>query len=294
MTWQLTDSLDEFGRVAAPHLQADPVRHTVPLSVLASLRFTGMSRFGDEPPIFGWHHRADGTIDGAVLQTPPYALFLASLPAGAVADLLEKLGAERSLPTAVNVASKAEASLLAAWAAITGGTGTAQLRSRLYQLGELVPPDPVPPGSARQAAAADRDLLIAWHEAFENEAAGGAHENAARTVDDRLGHGGFFIWETAGEPVAMAGLTGTETGVARVVGVYTVPAQRRRGYGAAITAAATQTALNGGATAVVLFTDLANPISNAIYQRLGYQPVEDRVLLALTADVTSGQAISSE
>jgi predicted GNAT family acetyltransferase len=28
-----------------------------------------------------------------------------------------------------------------------------------------------------------------------------------------------------------------------------------------------------------LFTDLANPASNALYQRLGYQPLEDRVVL---------------
>jgi hypothetical protein len=36
-------------------------------------------------------------------------------------------------------------------------------------------------------------------------------------------------------------------------------------------------ALDDGATAVVLFTDLANPTSNSLYQRLGYRPVEDRV-----------------
>jgi len=33
---------------------------------------------------------------------------------------------------------------------------------------------------------------------------------------------------------------------------------------------------------VVLFTDLANPTSNSIYQRLGYRPVHDRVILSLT------------
>jgi hypothetical protein len=30
---------------------------------------------------------------------------------------------------------------------------------------------------------------------------------------------------------------------------------------------------------VVLLTDLANPQSNSLYLKLGYQPVEDRVLL---------------
>ena len=288
MAWELTDSLDDFERVGAPHLRADPVRQTVPLSVLASLQHTGMSRFGDEPPIFGWHCQPDGTVDGAVLHTPPYALLLASLPTGAAGDLLALLRAGRALPTAVNVASEDEASFLAAWAAVTGGTGTAELRSRLYQLGELVPPDPAPPGNARQATEADRDLLIAWHEAFEDEALGAAPENAARTVDDRLSHGGLLLWEATGEPFAMAGLTRIETGVARVVGVYTVPAHRKRGYGGAVTAAVSQAAKAAGATEVVLFTDLANPTSNSIYQRLGYRPVEDRVLLELTPGVTSG------
>ena len=29
---------------------------------------------------------------------------------------------------------------------------------------------------------------------------------------------------------------------------------------------------------VLLFTDLANPTSNALYRRLGFQPVTDRVV----------------
>jgi predicted GNAT family acetyltransferase len=32
----------------------------------------------------------------------------------------------------------------------------------------------------------------------------------------------------------------------------------------------------------VLYTDLANPTSNALYERLGYRPVEDRVVLTFT------------
>src|SRR5215467_1920331 len=88
MAWELTDSLDEFDRVAAAHLLADPARQTVPLSVLASLREAGLARFGDSPPLFGWHRGGDGAVDGAVLQTPPFPLLLASAPAGSVASLL--------------------------------------------------------------------------------------------------------------------------------------------------------------------------------------------------------------
>jgi RimJ/RimL family protein N-acetyltransferase len=293
MAWELTDSLDEFQRVAAPHLLADPVRQTVPMSVLASLRHAGPSAFGESPPLFGWHCQADGTVDGAVLQTPPFALLLASVPAGSVPGLLRVLSAERGLPAAVNVEAVREASFLADWAAVTAGTGTARVRSRLYRLGDLRPPNPAAAGAARLAGQADVDLLVDWHDAFRLEAEGAGPADARRTVADRLSHGGLMLWEAEGEPVAMAGLTRIVAGVARVVGVYSPRAHRRQGYGAAITTAVTLAAQAAGATDVVLFTDLANPTSNALYQRLGYRPVEDRVLLELTAGVTSGPRSSS-
>ncbi len=85
------------------------------------------------------------------------------------------------------------------------------------------------------------------------------------------------------EPVAMAGSTRAVNGVVRVAGVYTPPAHRRHGYGGAVTAAASQAALDAGAAAVVLYTDLANPTSNALYARLGYEPMADRVVLDLAA-----------
>jgi predicted GNAT family acetyltransferase len=47
-----------------------------------------------------------------------------------------------------------------------------------------------------------------------------------------------------------------------------------------VTAAVSQLAADRGAEQVVLFTDLANPTSNALYQRLGYRPVEDRTALS--------------
>ena len=48
-----------------------------------------------------------------------------------------------------------------------------------------------------------------------------------------------------------------------------------RGFGGAATVAVTRAALADGAEGVVLFADLANPASNALYQRLGYRPVSD-------------------
>jgi predicted GNAT family acetyltransferase len=37
---------------------------------------------------------------------------------------------------------------------------------------------------------------------------------------------------------------------------------------------------DAGAEEVLLYTDLANPVSNSIYLRIGYRAVGDRVVLA--------------
>jgi predicted GNAT family acetyltransferase len=50
---------------------------------------------------------------------------------------------------------------------------------------------------------------------------------------------------------------------------------RRRGYATALTAELSRSLLAGGRRFCFLFTDLANPTSNAIYMRIGYRPVTD-------------------
>ena len=80
----------------------------------------------------------------------------------------------------------------------------------------------------------------------------------------------------AGNGRAVAGQT-------RIGPVYTPPEHRGRGYGGAVTTAVSLQALAAGAAEVLLYTDLANPTSNALYQRLGYRPVTDRLQLRFTA-----------
>jgi len=280
MAWTLTRSLDVFAETVGELLRAEPVRHTVPLTVLATLRARGPSAFSDDPPRYGWHSSADGLIDGAVMQTPPFPVLVAALPAGSAADLIRLLGEDGGLPAAANLSSNEEKALSAGWSVVTGGSTSAAQRQRLFRLDRLMPPDPIPAGTARVAGPSDRELLIEWGAAFNREANSVVHDSG-RTVDDRLSHAGLTLWEVGGQPVAMAGGTRDVAGVVRIGPVYTAPAHRQRGYGGAVTAAVTQAALDAGASAVVLFTDLANPTSNALYQRLGYRPVEDRVLLDL-------------
>ncbi len=128
------------------------------------------------------------------------------------------------------------------------------------------------------AAGSDRELLESWSEASGREVDDLGYR--ARVADERLSYGGLTLREVDGDPVAMAGVTRTVAGVTRVGPVYTPPDQRKRGYGGAVTAAVSQAALAAGAQEAVLFTDLANPTSNALYPRLGHRPIEDMVILS--------------
>jgi predicted GNAT family acetyltransferase len=73
----------------------------------------------------------------------------------------------------------------------------------------------------------------------------------------------------------MAGATPLIAGQIRVAPVYTPAPLRGRGYAGAATTEVSRAALAAGADEVLLFTDLANPTSNGLYQRIGYRPVAD-------------------
>ena len=90
----------------------------------------------------------------------------------------------------------------------------------------------------------------------------------------RLGNA-EVVWEVDGALVSQAGSRRPVAGMSRVGPVYTPPEHRGHGYAAAVTAAASQWALDAGARCVVLFTDLSNPTSNRLYPRIGYRPVLD-------------------
>src|SRR5262249_44347842 len=127
------------------------------------------------------------------------------------------------------------------------------------------------------------DLLLAWLHAFQAEGGPEGPDPAGRVVSDQIGYGGLILWEHEGRPVSVAGRNRAAAGQARIGPVYTPPGLRGHGYGGAVTAAVTQAALDAGAEGTVLFTDLANPTSNTLYQRLGYRPLSDWALLRFAA-----------
>jgi len=280
MSWQLTDDVELYAARVLPLLTERPDENTVALTVLDSVQ-SGL-RWSDEPAFFGWHIDGD-RITGAVSRTPPYGLLLAVAPNGSELPLVEALRRRGvSLPS-VNSDADAAARFAEAWVAGTSLTATVRMRNRLYSLGSLVLPSLEPPGEPRPAEPTDLDLIMRWWDAFVAEAHAGPVVITREMFDRRIANGLLWLWNVDETPVSLAGRNQTVAGVARVGPVYTPPEHRRHGYGAAATVACTQDALDRGAEQVVLFTDLANPTSNAIYQQIGYRPVSDRVIIEFSA-----------
>ncbi len=290
MSWRTTADAGEFFAGAGDYLRADPVENTLLLTIADQHRDASAARASAAPgptgPLFGWW---TGTGAGAFVHTPGWPVVLTSMTgtaAIALADLL--IGHGRMLAGVNGIPARADL-FAAQWQQSTGPRAGSRVfqRQRLFRLGELTPPAPPPPGQARLAIAADRNLLAAWNEAFYAETQGGPRHLGSSggpgVLDRRLAYGGLLVWEAGGELVAMAARTPVVSGMSRVAPVYTPPAQRGNGFGGAITAATSRAARVAGAREVVLFTDLASPTSNALYQRLGYRPVSDRLVLLFTA-----------
>ena len=285
MRWFMTADTAEFLSVTGEFLRAEAARNSVMLTVTADLMAGGP---GADPAgmLFGWRRPAGGPPQAAFMHTPGYPIMLSAMSAAAAADLAPELIAAGRRVSAVNAAQEAADAFTAAWRDRTGEAATVHRRMRLFRLGRLAPPVPGPDGRDRAAAATDRDLLAGWWEAFALETGDGPGHDHHADVDKRLGYGGITLWEAGGVPVSVAALTRAVGAMARIGPVYTPPARRGHGYAGAVTAAVSQAALDAGVRAVVLYTDLANPTSNALYERLGYRAVEDRVVVSFAPPVT--------
>ncbi|MEU7641116.1 GNAT family N-acetyltransferase [Streptomyces sp. NPDC039016] len=288
MTWSMTRDPADFEAAAGEFLRGRPVEHTTLLSVAAAVRALGSDTYGPEAPWYGWWRGDEGAaVGGAFLWTPPRKLLLSPLPEGAAAQLVDALARRRTGLPGVNAARTTAEAVAAAWQRRHDRPARIVERHRLYRLGELTPPRPAPPGAARLATPADRELLLGWSAAFAADIGSSPPRNA-RALDGRIAAGRCALWEAGGRPVAMAGITATLAGMARVAPVYTPAELRGRGYAGALTAALSGAARTSGATELLLFADLANSTSNALYQRIGYRPVEDHLVIAFGAEEGTG------
>ncbi|HEX6923218.1 MAG TPA: GNAT family N-acetyltransferase [Bacillales bacterium] len=163
------------------------------------------------------------------------------------------------------------------WTEQDEGGFTVQMEQRIYRLDKVNPVDKKP-GQLRMAKMADLALVSDWIYAFSvdaNEPMG--REEADELAQKKIQQESIFLWEDQ-RVVSMAGKSRPTKNGATVSLVYTPPAYRQKGYASSCVAALSQRILNEGYRFCSLYTDLANPTSNSIYMKMGYQPVADSIV----------------
>lgn len=278
MRVQFLDDAATFLTEASEFLASDPLN----CSVIASVA-TNIARHGAQSNTPCWFAivRDGDTITGAAMRThpqPPHAGFAPTMPAAAVTALADGLAARGERVPAWNGDLTASRALCEAVA--DGAPVEVPIHQRMFELTEVRWPTQ-PKGELRQATPADVELINAWLHDFhvDSEIQGGripdpsdapTMDNAVMNLDfDRI-----WFWTVDGHPVHLTGLQPAGFGIQRIGPVYTPAQLRGHGYAGWVVALLSQRLLDAGLRPC-LYTDQANPVSNKVYERIGYRRVRD-------------------
>jgi len=257
---ELNDASEALDR-ARSFLVAEPAHHNLLLTILeTSIEFSLGGAF--------WLVVDGSDVVGFGLESPPgMGAVLAPMPAPIARLLAETVSSP--LPRVLGEAGAA-AAFAGQWTQ-RHHVGAEPEAGRFYELGTVHTVADAP-GRLRLAERADRPTLVEWTIAFGGETETIA-THAEHIVDLAVARDQLWVWDDGG-PVSMSGASNAAAGVTRVQRVYTPPEHRGRGYATACVEHQSRLLAARG-LGCVLYTQLSNPTSNAIYQRIGYQPIAE-------------------
>jgi uncharacterized protein len=269
MQFQRFDSVKEFWQCAQNYLLQYEAEHNALLGVLHTLLYYP-ERY-PEPPYLALIQTNDQILAIAI-RTPPNNLLLSKVQNLDALNLIAQDLQHEKLPGVEGLVAETK-TFVQTWQTLIGQSYQQGVESRIYQLTQVEPVTTVK-GHLRLAIPSDRPLLFKWFAAFNAEIDLVSDGEIERRVDVELKRQSTYLWEDS-IPVSMVGGRQFSATAARIAPVYTPPEYRRQGYATAGVAALSQKLLEQGCKRCFLFTDLANPTSNAIYQKIGYRPVCD-------------------
>ncbi len=223
-------------------------------------------------------------IQVTALMTPPHNITLYAtnniINHQAVNCLLDGL-TEYNIPGVTTEKTLAEL-FAKEYATRKGLTFKTTMSQRIYEL-TTINPDVKQFGTVRLFEEKDMYFFPYWLEAFN---AAGTYGNTQMSIPQdveayryRLSSKKLYVLEVDGNPVSMAGFTREMKTAIGVAFVYTPPYYCGKGHASSCVAQISQIALDKGFTKCVLYTDLLNPTSNSIYQKIGYNAICDSLML---------------
>jgi GNAT superfamily N-acetyltransferase len=295
---ELLRDVASFEVVAGPVLAADPVGTTVVATQVARARALEATApiepgtpVGPEDPWWAVVSDGRGPAAGLAMHADGYrhVCYVLGMPVGAATALGQAILDLGTDVHGVNGARPACDTVAGVLADRAGGQVEVRVHTRLFRCDTVVEP-PRPAGRLRPATSEDLDLATEWWVAFLADAdAMGGRTTPSEPVHDvrsavaaRIDAGCLWFWADEREQqVHLTAANPPAYGVSRVGPVYTPAEHRGKGYAAAAVAEVTA-AIRCAGDLPCLFTDQANPVSNKIYERIGYRAVTDMANLWIT------------
>ncbi|GEN53459.1 GNAT family N-acetyltransferase [Halobacillus faecis] len=270
----------KFHEQVEPLLLDKEAENNLPLGVLERLKNTQgkeachLIRFQD-----------NGKTTFMSMRTPPHLWIIPSLshwePAQIRAFVQYLVKEEHDVPGVLGE-RKAVKFFLEEWMDHTGQEAELQMEQGIFRLQQLKTIQKQK-GHLIEADASHQSLVEDWlrqygRETGEGHVAGRAEELAENLIADRRLH----LWIVEGTAVSMASRARTTKNGATINAVYTPDQYKRKGYASQAVWHLTDKLLKSGYSFCSLYTDLANPTSNSIYKKIGYERMGDSIVYHFT------------
>lgn len=270
------EDIDIFYNKAVMFLEKDEAVNNLALGILKNLKKNKHS-YGKSDPFLAIVEN-DENIKLVMLMTPPYNLqIIGCRSKDVLISAINYLFSNNiEIPGIIGIKTLCD-DFVDIWKEQTQMIPEVSMDQRIYKL-ERVNELPESSGSFKIADKENSEILVNWLVEF-NEYIGenSDRERAEKNIRNFIDKKRAFLWVDE-VPVTMV-LAGRETknGIT-VSGVYTPEKFRRKGYATSCVAETSRFLLEEGYKYCTLYTDLSNPTSNSIYQKIGYRPIADSVM----------------
>lgn len=275
MKLELYDNITKF----AGDVMDSLMKHEIQNNLIISNCFRGIEGWDTSSWLMGVVKDSMGVPMLIALMTPPHNLVIYEVdnyPANDALELLVKEIYSLDSPMSGVLAEKSLAIRFAdMYAGISGKVKDDGMSMSIYRLDRV---NDIPEASGRLRLANLHDLyfLPYWSMGFNLDCGlqGGDVLGAIEKAKWLINNENLFIWEDDC-PVSQAAMGRRTPNGAVVNAVYTPPHYRGKGYATSCVAGLSRHLLGNGYKFCSLFTNLANPISNSIYMKIGYKAVCD-------------------
>ena len=273
------ENVDEFYDISYPFLLKHEAENNLPLAILISLK-KNKNNYGEEKPLL-FSLTNNKELELIALRTPSHDLLIAyTNNLEGISVLVDELFKRKEKLPGVLSFKEAADTFANLWCERKTLKCKMFRKERVYKL-EQVSEDTLGDRQFSVASKTHQKLVLQWVGELMREILLDSTEDDIERLKKTYAKefeenkSSFYLLFDNNEPVSMVRKAFKTPNGNFVNYVYTPPSLRRKGYATECVAKLSKLLLEEGNKYCFLFTDLSNPTSNSIYQKIGYRPVID-------------------